>query len=150
MVVFAFAEGGVQLIPDGTLFIHIAIILLMIWLLNRTFFRPINKVLQSREKNSGGRNTEAQEILNRVQEKNTTYNSAIREARNEGYELVEKQRSKAVAKRQKKIETVKEEVATLLTTEKQAIAEQTETARREINTEAQKLAEKISTNLLKA
>ena len=43
------------------------------------------------------------EILNQVQEKNTTYNSAIREARNEGYELVEKQRSKAVAKRQKKI-----------------------------------------------
>ena len=148
MVVLAFA--GIQLIPDGTLFIHIALILLMIWILNRTFFRPINKVLVSRDKNSGGRNTEAQEILKTVQEKHTAFNEAIREARNEGYELVEKQRTKDVAKRQKKIDAVKEEVATLLTTEKASITEQTDKARTEISKEAKKLAEQISSNLLKA
>jgi F0F1-type ATP synthase membrane subunit b/b' len=147
MIVLAFQ---IQLVPDGSLLIHITLILLMIWILNRTFFRPINKVLESRSKNSGGRNIEAQEILNQVQDKNTTYDSAIRESRNEGYELVEKQRAKAVAKRQKKIDSVKEEVATLLATEKGTIVEQTEQARKEINKEAKKLAEKISSNLLKA
>lgn len=147
MIVLAFQ---IQLIPDGSLLIHITLILLMIWILNRTFFRPINKVLQSRDKNSGGRNLEALEILNQVQDKNATYDSAIRESRNEGYELVEKQRAKAVAKRQKKIDAVKEEVATLLATEKGTIVEQTEQARKEINKEAKKLAEKISSNLLKA
>ncbi len=147
MIVLAFQ---IQLIPDGSLLIHITLILLMIWILNRTFFRPINKVLQSRDKNSGGRNLEALEILNQVQDKNATYDSAIRESRNEGYELVEKQRAKAIAKRQKKIDAVKEEVATLLTTEKGTIVEQTEQARKEINKEAKKLAEKISSNLLKA
>ncbi len=149
MVVLAFA-GSIQLIPDGTLLIHIALILLMIWILNRTFFRPINKVIESREKHSGGRNSEALEILNKVRDKDAAYDSAIREARNEGYKLIEKQRTKAVDKRQKKIETVKEEVVTLLTTEKDEIAKQTETARQEINQEAKKLAEKISTNLLNA
>jgi F-type H+-transporting ATPase subunit b len=148
MAIFAFLQ--IQLIPDGTLFIHIALILLMIWILNRTFFRPINKVLESREKNSGGRATEAQEILNQVQEKNAAFDSAIREVRNEGYELIEKQRSKAVAKRQKKVEAVKEEVATLLLTEKETIAQQTAEAQKSITTEAQKLAEKISANILKA
>ena len=55
MVVLAFAEGsGIQLVPDGTILIHIALILLMIWVLNRTFFRPINRVIQSHEKNKGG------------------------------------------------------------------------------------------------
>jgi len=147
MIVLAFQ---IQLIPDGSLLIHITLILLMIWILNRTFFRPINKVLQSRDKNSGGRNLEALEILNQVQDKNATYDSAIRESRNEGYELVEKQRAKAIAKRQKKIDAVKEEVATLLATEKGTIVEQTEQARKEINKEAKKLAEKISSNLLKA
>jgi F-type H+-transporting ATPase subunit b len=148
MAILAFLQ--IQLIPDGTLFIHIALILLMIWLLNRTFFRPINKVLDTREKNSGGRSSEAQEILNQVQEKNATFDSAIREVRTEGYALVEKQRLKAVAKRQKKVETVKDEVATLISTEKEAIAQQTAEAQKAITTQAKELAEKISTNILKA
>ena len=147
MVILAFQS--IQLVPDGTLLIHIALILLMIWILNRTFFRPINKIIALREKHSGGRNSEALEILNQVQNKDTAYDSEIRETRNEGYKLIEKQRTKAVDKRQKKIETVKEEVATLVSTEKDEIAKQTETARQEISKEAQKLAEKISTNLLK-
>lgn len=148
MAILAFLQ--IQLIPDGTLFIHIALILLMIWILNRTFFRPINKVLESREKNSGGRATEAQEILNQVQDKNAAFDSAIREVRTEGYELIEKQRSKAVAKRQKEVEAVKGEVAELLSTEKESIAQQTAEAQKSITTEAQKLAEKISANILKA
>lgn len=148
MAILAFA--GVQLIPDGTIIIHIALILIMIWLLNRTFFRPINKVIESREKNSGGRSSEAQEILNQVQEKNVAFDASMREARSEGYELIEKQRSKAVAKRQKKVETVKEEVETLVSTEKETIAKQTAEAQKAITAEAQKMAEKISTNILKA
>ena len=58
MVVLAFAEGGaIQLVPDGTIFIHIALILLMIFILNRTFFRPVNRVLDARERNKGGRSS---------------------------------------------------------------------------------------------
>ena len=148
MAILAFQS--VQLIPDGTIFINIALILLMIWILNRTFFRPINKVIESREKNSGGRSSEAQEILNQVQTKNAAFEAEIRDARTEGYALIEKQRSKAVAKRQKKVEAVKEEVAALLSTEKEAIAGQTAEAQKAITTEAQKLAEKISANILKA
>jgi F-type H+-transporting ATPase subunit b len=148
MAILAFLQ--IQLIPDGTLFIHIALILLMIWLLNRTFFRPINKVLESREKNSGGRFSEAQEILNQVQDKNAAFDSAIRETRTEGYALVEKQRSKAIAKRQKKVEAVKEEVGTRISTEKEAIIQQTAEAQKSITAQAKELAEKISTNILKA
>jgi F-type H+-transporting ATPase subunit b len=149
MAILAFASN-IQLVPDGTLLIHIALILLMIWILNRTFFRPINKVLALRERNSGGRSSEAQEILNQVQQKNAAFDAEIRDARTEGYSLIEKQRSKAVAKRQKKVEAVKEEVATLLATEKDAIAAQTAEAQKSITAEAQKLAEKISANILKA
>jgi F0F1-type ATP synthase membrane subunit b/b' len=148
MAMLAFA--GVQLIPDGTLLIHIALILIMIWILNRTFFRPINRILESREKNSGGRSSEAQEILHQVREKNAAFDLALREARGEGYELIEKQRSKAVAKRQKKVSAVKEEVTTLLSTEKGVIARQAAEAQNMIADEAQKMAEKISANILKA
>jgi F-type H+-transporting ATPase subunit b len=148
MVVFAFA--GIQLIPDGSLFVHIALILLMIWILNRTFFRPINKILESRAKNTGGRSGEAQEILNQVREKEVAFDSAMRESREKGYEVIEKSRAKAVASRQEQINQVKEEVSTLISNEKAEIADQADKARKDITKEAEKLAEKISSNILKA
>ena len=41
MFVLMFAEsGGVQIVPDLSIFVHMAMILIMIWILNRTFFKP--------------------------------------------------------------------------------------------------------------
>ena len=59
MHLLLFAET-IQLFPDGTLFVHIAIILEMIWILNRTLYRPINRVLEAREKSKGGHSSEAE------------------------------------------------------------------------------------------
>lgn len=152
MFVLALAEGGgaaIQLVPDGTILIHIALILLMIFILNRTFFRPINRVIESREKNKGGRFGAAGEILREVEEKNAQLAAEMREARSAGYNKIEAQRSAAMAERQEQVEAVKSEVEQKLASEKNAIAEQTEAARRQITAEARVLAEKISSNILK-
>src|SRR3954447_25205573 len=98
MHLLLFAEG-IQLFPDGTIFLHIAIILGMIWVLNRTLYRPINRVLEAREKSKGGYAGEAAEILARVEEKEGRYTHELLQARNYGYELVEKQQKQAVAAR---------------------------------------------------
>jgi len=151
MVLLAFAESTpVQLVPDGTLFIHIAIILLMIWILNRTFFRPINRIIESREKKKGGRFGESETLLQEVAEKETKYNEALRDARSKGYELVEKERAKALTKRQEKLGTAKEEIQQKLTEETTELEKQTAEARQSIATEAEKMAEKISSNILRA
>jgi len=150
MVVLAFAESApIQLVPDGTILIHIALILLMIFILNRTFFRPINRVIQSREKNKGGRFGEAEEILRQVAEKNARFESVMREARSEGYHKIEAERGAAMAEKQEKVETVKAEVEQKLASEKDEIARQAATARQQIAAEAKVLAEKISSNILK-
>ena len=145
-VVFA---SAIQLIPDGTLFIHIAMILVMIFILNRTLFRPINKVLETRAKNTGGRSTEAQDILKQVANKETAYKTELQSVRNEGYELMETQRTQAVTERNEKILTVKSEVAVMLDKEKSAVKSQFETAQKDLSKDAQKLAEAISSNILK-
>lgn len=151
MVLLAFAEStAVQLVPDGTLFIHIAIILLMIWILNRTFFRPINRIIEQREKNKGGRLGESETLLQEVAEKETKYNEALREARSKGYELIEKERSQAISKRQEKLGTAKEEIQQKLNQETTELEKQTAEARQSIATEAEKMAEKISSNILRA
>ncbi|MGH7784024.1 MAG: hypothetical protein ACREO5_09335, partial [Candidatus Binatia bacterium] len=59
MLFLAF-QSSIQLFPDGTIFVHIALILAMIWLLNRTFFRPINRMIESREMQKGGHGGEAE------------------------------------------------------------------------------------------
>lgn len=150
MVVLAFAEGAsIQLVPDGTLLIHIALILLMIFILNRTFFRPINRVIESREKNKGGRFGEAEAILNQVAEKNARFEQTMREARSAGYQLIEAERTAAMTERQAQVEAVKTEVEQTAAVEKDAIVRQAEQARQEIAAEARVLAQKISSNILK-
>ena len=146
----AFAEGSaIELIPNGTLFVHIALILLMIWILNRVFFRPINRILTARDKNKGGKSGEAQEILQKVDTKLAKYDSAMRDARSEGYNLIETERNSATTERQTRLESVKTEVTDKVETEKSAIKAQADQARLEIATEAQKMAEKISSSILK-
>lgn len=149
MFLLAFAES-IQLVPDGTLFLHIGLILLMIWVLNRTFFRPVNRIIESREKHAGGRGGEAESILSQVSEKQAAYNHAILEARSEGYELIEKQRDEAVAARQKMIGDAKSQSARALAGEKQSLLGQAEEARAVIAREADEMAEKISANILRA
>ncbi len=149
MVFLAFAES-IQLLPDGTMFIHIGLILLMIYILNRTFFRPINKVIESREKNKGGTSTEAVEILQKVEEKNARFDAEMLEARTKGYELIEKERRQAVSQREETIASVKEEVEQKSASEYKELEAQTAAARAAIAEEAQKMSDKISSNILKA
>lgn len=148
MHLLAFAEK-IQLFPDGTLFIHVAIILAMIWLLNRTLYKPINKLLASREKNKGGHFTEAEEINSKVAEKEARYTKEMLDARNEGYSLVEKEQSKATAAREKKLAEVKTEVADKVATEKADLESQRTAARAEIEKGAEKIADSIAAGILK-
>jgi F0F1-type ATP synthase membrane subunit b/b' len=122
----------------------------MIWVLNRTFFSPINRVLQSRDRNRGGHSSEAQKILEQVNQKNQSYEEEIRKARLEGYQLVEAERAEALARRQVEVETVKTEVSQTVEREKSAIQRETEEARVAIAADAHKMAERISSTILKA
>jgi F0F1-type ATP synthase membrane subunit b/b' len=147
MYLLAFAET-IQLFPDGSLFIHIALILLMIWVLNRTLFRPINRVIESREKNKGGHSGEAVEILKDVSEKEVRYNWEMLDARSKGYELIEKENRKLAASREEKLSGAKAELAEKFATEKGELERQKADARVAIETAADKMAEKITANIL--
>ncbi len=149
MFLLAFAES-IQLFPDGTLFIHIGLILLMIWVLNRTFFRPVNAVIEKRSKQKAGKGGEADDILNDVSAKQKKYDKAMLEARGESYEMVEKERSAAVDLRQQTIADAKTKAADLLASEKETLRDAVATAKVDIALEAEKMADKISSNILKA
>jgi F-type H+-transporting ATPase subunit b len=147
MFLLAFQE--VRLVPDGTLFIHIALILIMIWVLNRTLFRPINRIIEARDRNKGGHSSEAQEILKNVGDKQLRIETAMLEARSEGYELIERERAQAIAIRQEEIGAVKAEVAELTARENAELGRQTRETRATLAVEAERMAERISSSILK-
>jgi len=73
--------------PDGTLLFHLALIIVMVALLNATLLKPINRILEERERLTKGRLSEAQRTLLIVQEKLLEYERRLREARAEGMRL---------------------------------------------------------------
>ncbi len=148
MFLLAFAD--IQLIPDGTLIIHIALVLIMIWVLNRTLFRPINQILDKREQNSGGAGSGTDSILKDAAAKAARYDAEMLAARSEGYEKIEARRAAAVAERRQMVEQAKQEADGFIAEQKRSIEEQAAAAREEVAREADKMAEKIAANILKA
>ncbi|HEX8492931.1 MAG TPA: hypothetical protein VF658_08835 [Pyrinomonadaceae bacterium] len=148
MIFLAFAENSIQLVPDGTLFLHIAIILVMVFVLNQTLFKPINRILEERERRTRGRSGEARDILQRVEEATTNYERSLREARAEGYRLMERERAEAMSERQIKINTLREEINRTVEEEKDLIRKQMEDARQTLEADARSIAVEISSQIL--
>jgi F-type H+-transporting ATPase subunit b len=149
MHLLAFAES-IQLFPDGTIFIHIALILLMIWVLNKTLYKPINRVLAEREKNKGGQSSEADTLARQAAEKEAAYSRELQNARAEGYEIVEGEIRQATAVREEKLGAVKAETSAKVATEKAEIEKQVAAAKATIDAEADRLADAIAATVIKA
>lgn len=148
MTVFIALAESIQLVPDGTLFLHIAIIILMVFILNRTLFKPINRVLAERDRRTRGSSSEAHGILRRVDESIAGYERALREARAESYQILESQRAEALSVRQRKVSEAREEAEQLINDEREQIRSQASTVRANLEDEAQRVAASIKTRIL--
>jgi F-type H+-transporting ATPase subunit b len=148
MIFLCFAENSIQLVPDGTLFLHIALILIMVFILNATLFKPINRILEERERRTRGRSGHARDILRDVEEKMSLYERTLREARTEGYRLMEQERATAMRERQIKLDAVREEIGRAVAEQKDAIKTQVEHARATLKNEALNIAAEIGAHIL--
>lgn len=149
MTFLAFAENTIQLVPDGTLLFHIALILVMVYVLNRTLFKPVNRILAERERRTRGRSSEAGEILRRVDEELAQYERSLREARMEGYHYMEEQRAIVMAESEEQLRGVREELQHLIADEKESIKTQSEEARRSLIETARSMASQIGSQILR-
>ena len=144
----AFAES-IQLIPDGTILIHIVIIISMVFVLNRLLFKPVLRTLSDREARTHGRTDEARETIRKVGENLSRYENSLRQARAEGYGLLEQQQSEANVERQRKVVEVRREVEAQLGNEKDEIHAQAESARATLLGEAERVATEIKEQVLR-
>src|SRR5207245_5643672 len=124
------------------------IILVMVYVLNATLFRPINRILEARDRRTRGRLSEAQEILGDVSAKLSDYERQLRQARGAAYALAENERSAAMQERQQKLNEMRRRLAESIAKEKEVLQRQAEEARRTLETESRRLAREISTRVL--
>jgi len=148
MAIFAFAGDSIQLVPDASLILHVFVILVMVAILNRTLYRPINKVLEEREKETTGRRREAKELFGRIESGLSQYERELRQARAAGYQLLEQERTAALRQMEQRLGVLKEELKEQIAEEKLVIARQVQESRLSLNVETRVSAAEISSKIL--
>ena len=143
------AEASIQLVPDGTLLLHLLMVGIMVAVLNRTLLKPINQTLSEREKQIAGRLKESQALAAETQEKVRKYNDTLREARAEGYRLLEKQRAEALKQREEKLRQQREQLSKEVAAQLEATRKQEQSVKGELEAQAAALGNLISSQILR-
>lgn len=148
MVGLALAESPIQLVPDGTLLIHLFGIILMVALLNATLLKPINRILEERDRRTKGRLKEAERTFRIVDQKLLEYERRLRDARAEGYKLMERERSVLARERDEKVAEVRAEIARWLLSQKEQLEIDTQQVRESLRVNAGRMALEIGRQIL--
>lgn len=143
------AESSIQLVPDGTLLIHLVMVVVMVFILNRTLLKPINDILAERERQVAGRLREAEAIASETQEKLNKYNAALHDARSEGYRLLEKERAAALKQKDEKIRVYREEMSKTVAGQLDQTRRQEQKVREELESQAAVIGDLISSQILR-
>ena len=143
------AEASIQLVPDGTLLLHLVLVVVMVFVLNRTLLKPINDILSEREKQITGRLREAQAMAAESQEKLKKYNDSLREARAAGYRLLEKERAESLKEKEQRLRQRRDELSKEVSSQVDQIRKQEQTVKGELEAQAATIGNLISSQILR-
>ena len=142
-------EAQIQLVPDGTLLLHLLMVVIMVFILNRTLLKPINQILAEREKQIQGRLKEAQALAAETEEKRKRYNDALHAARVDGYKLLEKERGDGLKEKDEKVRLYREQTSREVAAELDKIKRQEQSVKQELETQAASISSLISAQVLR-
>ena len=147
-VVLAAAGNSILSIDGSFLLVFISVICL-IFILNRTLFRPITKVLEERERLGVGRSKEAKLMLGQVDEQVRAFDAQIRAARATAYQQAEAGRRELKARRQQLVAEAKKQAEAQIAVAREEVSKQATAARATLEADAKVLAASISSQILK-
>ena len=143
------AEASIQLVPDGTLLLHLVLVVVMVFVLNRTLLRPINDILSEREKQITGRLKEAEAMAAESEEKLKKYNDTLREARAAGYRLLEKERAEGLKEKEQQLRQHRDELSKKVSSQVDQIRKQEQAVKGELEAQAATIGNLISSQILR-
>jgi len=143
------AEASIQLVPDGTLLLHLVLVVVMVFVLNRTLLKPINDILSEREKQVTGRLREAEAMAAESEEKLKKYNDTLREARAAGYRLLEKERAEGLKQKEQQLRQHRDELSKKVSSQVDQIRKQEQAVKGELEAQAATIGNLISSQILR-
>lgn len=143
------AEASIQLVPDATLLLHLFLVVVMVFVLNRTLLKPINDILSEREKQITGRLREAEAMAAESQEKLKKYNDVLREARAAGYRLLEKERAEGLKEKEQQLRQHRDELSKEVSSQVDQIRKQEQAVKGELEAQAATIGNLISSQILR-
>ena len=142
-------EASIQLVPDGTLLLHLFLVGVMVFVLNRTLLKPVNQILAEREKQIAGRLKEAEAMALETQEKLKKYNDALRDARADGYKLLEKERAQGLKEKEEKLRQYRDEMSKDVAAQIATTRKQEQAVKGELEAQASTIGDLISSQILR-
>jgi len=143
------AEASIQLVPDATLLLHLVLVVVMVFVLNRTLLKPINDILSEREKQITGRLREAEAMAAESQEKLKKYNDTLREARATGYRLLEKERAEGLKEKEQQLRQHRDKLSKEVSLQVDQIRKQEQAVKGELEAQAATIGSLISSQILR-
>jgi F-type H+-transporting ATPase subunit b len=142
-------EAQIQLVPDGTLLLHLLMVVVMVFIVNRTLLKPINRILAEREKQIAGRLQEAEALAAETEQKRQKFNEALHAARVDGYKLLEKERADALKEKDEKVRLYREQASREVAAQLDNIKRQEQSVKQELETQAASISSLISAQVLR-
>lgn len=138
----------ITVIPDGSFVIQMINFLVLLWILNLVFFKPIRKVLIQRKEKITGLEEGVEKLAKEVVEKDNAFENGLREARAKGLKEKESFIEEASGEEKEIIEKINKKAQAQLAEIKKQVAEETEKARAELEKDIENYARGIGEKIL--
>jgi len=124
------------------------LVFLLMFILDRLFFRPLMEVLNERETRTVGALARAREQAALAETRSREYEAAFQAVRQEVYRQRETERKRALAKREEALQKARLEAEASLAKARTELAAEVERVKAELTITCQALADEIATSLL--
>jgi F-type H+-transporting ATPase subunit b len=138
-----------EIFPNWTFVPIVFFLIVLTFILNRTFFRPLGKTLEERHSKIGGARREAEEIKKASQEKALEFERRLRDARRQADQQILQVKTAALGEKNQVIATQRSETEKMLLEAKTDLRAKTDEARSSLEKQAQSFAARIASRILK-
>lgn len=138
----------VQILPDKTLWVQLAIFLAVLAALNHLIFKPVLRVIRLRREKTSGDRARIEALAKKTEGLVKEYEDKIYQARKEAFQMKEAIRREGDAQGQKIIQEARQASLAQMEKASQAIQKETESAAKKLEAEAQKMSQTLTEKLL--
>ena len=138
-----------EIFPNWTVIPIVFLLIVLTFILNRLFFRPLGRTLEERDRRIAGARREAEEIRKASQEKALEFDRKLREARRESDLQTAQVKAAALGEKGSLVASQRQDTEKMLKEARAEIRTKAEEALRVLDSQTQGFAERIASQILK-